>query len=103
MSIVQTSAALLNSPRATLRDLDRCLFELEEAHVAGGIEVTHTLTARLRPYIAEIRPGMLIAEGIELVFSEQEHYLSAEEDDDSAPDPVDAGRCEGAARVGDPG
>lgn len=67
--------------REKLRLLDGCLHILEDDHLRGEIAVSAPIAAVLRPHVAAVTAGMPIADAIELVFTEQEPYLSGGQQD----------------------
>ena len=59
----------------TLRELDACLHELEDANEREEVSVSPRLARRLQPFVPWLFPGMLLTEAIEGVFKEQEGFL----------------------------
>jgi hypothetical protein len=75
---VFASRSALRHKRSQLRLLDACLTQLEDAHERDESRISPALARRLAPYVPALRPGMLIADGIERVLQEQERYLSGD-------------------------
>ena len=61
--------------RRRLEVLDACLTELEDANERGEQTVSPTISAKLRPHITGVCPGMRMNEALDLVFRHQETYL----------------------------
>jgi hypothetical protein len=61
--------------RRHLRRLDLCLKLLEDAHEQDEVMVPSDIADRVRLCVPSVEPGMLIAEAIDLVLSEQQPLL----------------------------
>jgi hypothetical protein len=73
--------------RESLRRLDSCLNQLEDAHERDQTEVSEFVAARVRAYVPAVRAGMPIPEAINLVLREQQQHLIGDPED--AIDPLD--------------
>lgn len=77
----------MGTDRARLRRLDICLTFLEEAHERDELLVSPELSARVRPFVPAVAPGMPIAQALDRVFL-------AQHDCQPAPAPVTSRRGE---------
>jgi hypothetical protein len=72
---IDRRARIATPDRMRLRQLDECLTQLEEVHEQDGTIVTADLVVRLGATVPLLRPGMLVTEALDLVFTAQEAYL----------------------------
>jgi hypothetical protein len=70
------------STRRRLRTLDACLNELENAHERGEIVLDPPLALVLQVHVADVRPGLSIAQAIELVLAEQARCMASSNADE---------------------
>jgi hypothetical protein len=61
--------------RRELRLLDLCLHRLEDAQERGESILSGRLATQVAEMVGPLVPGMAIVDAMEMVFSEQEHYL----------------------------